>query len=33
MIANPFFGLGRMFSTHPDPVKRIARLRAMAAGR
>ena len=33
MIANPFFGLGRMFSTHPDPAKRIARLRAMAAGR
>jgi heat shock protein HtpX len=35
MIANPFFGmnLGQLFSTHPDPVKRIARLREMAAGR
>jgi heat shock protein HtpX len=33
MIANPFHGLGQMFSTHPSPQKRIARLRAMAAGR
>lgn len=32
MIANPFFGskLSQMFSTHPDPVERIRRLRAMA---
>jgi heat shock protein HtpX len=32
MIANPFFGtnLGELFSTHPSPMKRIARLRAMA---
>jgi heat shock protein HtpX len=32
MIANPFFGssLGQLFSTHPAPEKRIARLRAMA---
>src|SRR5262245_57459351 len=33
MIANPFFGMGQLFSTHPPPEKRIARLRAMAAGR
>ena len=33
MIANPFFGISRLFSTHPDPAKRIARLRAMEAGR
>jgi heat shock protein HtpX len=33
MIANPFHGLGKMFSTHPDPQKRIARLRAMESGR
>jgi Zn-dependent protease with chaperone function len=33
MIANPFFGRGDLFSTHPAPQKRIARLRAMAAGR
>src|SRR5262245_17989912 len=36
MIANPFFGmrgLGQLFSTHPAPEKRIARLREMAAGR
>ena len=33
MIANPFFGRTDMFSTHPSPEKRIARLRAMAAGR
>lgn len=33
MIANPFFGMGQLFSTHPSPEKRIARLRAMAAGR
>jgi heat shock protein HtpX len=36
MIANPFFGLGgvgQLFSTHPDPRLRIARLREMAAGR
>jgi heat shock protein HtpX len=33
MIANPFFGRSDLFSTHPSPAKRIARLRAMAAGR
>jgi heat shock protein HtpX len=33
MIANPFFGHGDLFSTHPSPEKRIARLRAMAEGR
>jgi heat shock protein HtpX len=35
MIANPFTGrqMAQLFSTHPDPQKRIARLRAMAAGR
>jgi heat shock protein HtpX len=33
MIANPFFGRTDLFSTHPAPAKRIARLRAMAAGR
>jgi heat shock protein HtpX len=35
MIANPFFGMnmGQLFSTHPDPRKRIEKLRAMAAGR
>ena len=33
MIANPFHGLASMFSTHPAPEVRIARLRAMAAGR
>jgi heat shock protein HtpX len=33
MIANPFHGMGEWFSTHPSPEKRIARLRAMAAGR
>jgi heat shock protein HtpX len=33
MIANPFFGMrGELLSTHPDPRKRIARLRAMAGG-
>lgn len=31
MIANPFHGMGNLFSTHPDPAVRIARLRAMAA--
>lgn len=31
MIANPFHGFREAFSTHPDPAKRIARLRAMAA--
>jgi heat shock protein HtpX len=33
MIANPFTGrqLASLFSTHPDPVERIRRLRAMAA--
>jgi heat shock protein HtpX len=32
MIANPFFGgsMAQLFSTHPDPKVRIARLRAMA---
>ncbi len=33
MIANPMHGLATLFSTHPSPEKRIARLRAMAAGR
>jgi heat shock protein HtpX len=33
MIASPFFGMGEFFSTHPNPQSRIARLRAMAAGR
>ena len=33
MIASPFFGMGELFSTHPSPQTRIARLRAMAAGR
>lgn len=33
MIASPFFGMGELFSTHPSPQSRIARLRAMAAGR
>jgi heat shock protein HtpX len=33
MIANPFHGMGNLFSTHPDPAVRIARLRAMAARR
>jgi heat shock protein HtpX len=34
MIANPFFGMKTdVFSTHPAPEKRIARLREMAAGR
>jgi heat shock protein HtpX len=33
MIANPFHGMGELFSTHPSPAKRIARLRAMASGR
>jgi heat shock protein HtpX len=33
MIANPFHGMGRLFSTHPDPAVRIARLREMAARR
>lgn len=33
MIANPFHGLGNLFSTHPSPEVRIARLREMAAGR
>jgi heat shock protein HtpX len=34
MIASPFFGKGsELFSTHPNPQKRIARLRAMASGR
>jgi heat shock protein HtpX len=33
MIANPFHGLRSLFSTHPPPEKRIARLRAMEAGR
>lgn len=33
MIANPFTGrqLASLFSTHPDPIERIRRLRAMAA--
>ena len=31
MIANPFHGISNLFSTHPDPAVRIARLRAMAA--
>ena len=35
MIANPFTGraLARLFSTHPDPVVRIRRLRELAARR
>jgi heat shock protein HtpX len=33
MIANPFHGMRDLFSTHPAPEKRIARLREMAAGR
>ncbi len=33
MIANPMHGLANLFSTHPAPEARIARLRAMAAGR
>jgi heat shock protein HtpX len=35
MIANPFTGrqLAHLFSTHPDPVERIRRLREMARAR
>jgi heat shock protein HtpX len=33
MIANPFHGLSDVFSTHPSPEKRIARLREMASRR
>jgi heat shock protein HtpX len=33
MIANPFHGMRNLFSTHPDPAVRIARLREMAAHR
>ena len=33
MIANPFHGISNVFSTHPAPEVRIARLRKMAAGR
>jgi heat shock protein HtpX len=35
MIANPFLGTGlaQLFSTHPAPERRIARLREMAGGR
>jgi heat shock protein HtpX len=33
MIASPFFGMGELFSTHPSPERRLARLREMAAGR
>jgi heat shock protein HtpX len=33
MIANPFHGMRDLFSTHPAPEKRIARLREMEAGR